>query len=86
MKYSIDYQPPAAKALRKMERQDAKRVASAITALADNPRPRGCEQLKGGAGEYRIRVGSFRVIYDIRDRELLILVLKVGNRRDVYDH
>lgn len=86
MTYSIDYLPPASKALRKMERQDAKRVAEAIGSLATDPRPSGCKQLKGGSGEYRIRVGQFRIIYDVLDSEVLVLVLKVGNRRDVYDH
>ncbi|WP_236690203.1 type II toxin-antitoxin system RelE family toxin [Corynebacterium mustelae] len=52
--------------------------------LANNPRPHGCIQLWGGNGEYRIRVGSYRIIYDIQDQELIILVLRVGHRREIY--
>ena len=84
MSYTITYVPSAAKAIRKLDKSTARRLLQAIAALADVPRPSGCIQLKGGDGELRIRVGDHRVIYDIRDDELVILVLRVGHRREVY--
>lgn len=84
MSFQIHYRPAAAKALRKLDRQTARRVLSAIERLASDPRPAGCKQLKGGAGELRVRVGDYRVVYEVRDSELIILVLGVGHRREVY--
>ena len=84
MAYSISYVPSAAKTLRKLDRPTARRLLEVIGALADDPRPPGCIQLKGGDGELRIRVGDFRIIYDVRDDELIVLVLRVGHRREVY--
>lgn len=56
----------------------------AIGKLAEEPRPPGCIQLKGGNGELRMRVGDYRVIYVLNDGELVVLVLRVGQRREVY--
>ncbi|MDF5820710.1 type II toxin-antitoxin system RelE/ParE family toxin [Corynebacterium felinum] len=84
MPYEISYVPSAAKAIRKLDKQTAIKVVNAISELANNPRPNGCIQLRGGNGEYRIRVGSYRIIYDIHDQELIILVLRVGHRREIY--
>lgn len=84
MPYSIAYAPSVAKAIRKLDKSTARRLIHAIGALASNPRPSGCTQLKGGGGEFRIRVGDYRIVYDIQDDELLVLVLKVGHRREVY--
>jgi len=60
------------------------RVSRKIDALAQDPRPAGVEKLEGEADIYRVRDGNFRIIYRIEDRKLLILVLLVGDRRDVY--
>lgn len=76
--------PSAAKVIRKLDAPSARRVLDAIGALAVDPRPPGCIQLKGGDGELRTRVGDYRVVYDVHDGELLVLVLRVGHRRDVY--
>lgn len=83
-RYSITYKPSAAKALRKLDRQHQRAIVNAIGDLADEPRPDGVKKLQGGNGEYRIRIGSYRVIYDINDRELMILVLHLGDRKDIY--
>ncbi|MGA0557011.1 type II toxin-antitoxin system RelE family toxin [Larkinella sp. VNQ87] len=56
----------------------------AIKALADNPRPFGCKKLKGRKG-YRIRVGDYRVVYEINDGILVVLIIDVGHRREIYD-
>lgn len=84
MPYTISYVPSAAKAIRKLDRPTARRLLTAIGMLADEPRPAGCIQLKGGDGELRIRVGDYRIVYDIHDHELVVLVLRIGHRRDVY--
>ena len=84
MPYTITYVPSAAKAIRKLDKPTARRLLDAIEALADDPRPPGCIQLKGGDGELRIRVGDNRIIYDVQDDALVILVLRVGHRREVY--
>lgn len=84
MSYPITYVPSAAKAIRKLDRSTARRLLDAIDSLASDPRPSGCIQLKGGNGEFRIRVGDYRILYDIQDDELVVLVLRAGHRREVY--
>ena len=84
MSYAISYVPSAAKAIRKLDKPTARRLLDAIGSLASDPRPSGCVQIKGGGGEFRIRVGDYRIVYDVRDDELVVLVLKVGHRREVY--
>lgn len=53
-------------------------------ALAENPRPAGSVQLVGGQGELRIRVGDYRVVYDVIEDEIVVLVLRIGHRREIY--
>lgn len=84
MAYRISYVASAAKALRKLDRQIARRILVAIERLADDPRPPGCVAIKGGGGELRVKVGDYRVVYDIEDGELIVLVLRIGHRREVY--
>lgn len=84
MSYEIRYVPSAAKAIRKLEKATARHLINAIGELARDPRPPGCIQLKGGNGELRIRVGNYRVVYDVQDDELLVLVVQLGHRREVY--
>ncbi|EEI17486.1 type II toxin-antitoxin system RelE family toxin [Corynebacterium lipophiloflavum] len=84
MSYTITYVPSAAKAIRKLDRSTARRLLDAIESLASDPCPPGSIQLKGGSGEFRIRVGDYRVVYDIHHEELVVLVLRVGHRREVY--
>ncbi|WP_216695311.1 type II toxin-antitoxin system RelE family toxin [Dietzia psychralcaliphila] len=83
MPYSITYKPSAAKALRKVHPTERRRIARAIGDLAVTPRPPGAIQLAGGEGELRIRVGNYRIIYDIEDDALVVLVLRIGHRGDV---
>ena len=84
MPYQISISREAAKTFRKVHPEAARRLKTAILALADDPRPPGCIQLVGGAGELRIRVGDYRVVYEIIDNELVVLVLRVAHRREVY--
>ncbi len=60
------------------------RLVAAIDALAQNPRPAGVKKLTGFDHRYRVRVGDCRIIYEVRDRMLLVLVLDVGDRKDIY--
>lgn len=84
MAWTVLFLPPAVRQLAKLDRAARKRVAAAIDGLHENPRPPGSKRLVG-VDAWRIRVGDWRVIYQIRDDRLVVLVLKVGHRREVYD-
>jgi mRNA interferase RelE/StbE len=82
--YRIELRPAAVRALRKLDPQAAGRVRAAIALLADDPRPPAARRLRGRPA-WRVRVGDYRVIYTIEDAVLLVVVVAVGHRRDVYD-
>lgn len=82
--YRILYARSAAKAIKKLDRTTAKRITEAISNLAKDPRPAGSIKLAGGDGERRIRVGDYRVIYKVEDDQLIVIVLKAGHRRSIY--
>jgi mRNA interferase RelE/StbE len=82
--YRVEITASAEKALARLPKADLTRVARAITALATDPRPAGCRRLKGHEDVYRIRVGLYRVIYSIDDRRIIVVVIKLGHRKDVY--
>ena len=82
--YRIDIARRAAKALRKMPAHVRTRLADAIDALADEPRPHGLKTLDASKKLYRIRVGGYRVIYQVRDQQLVVLVVRVADRKEVY--
>ena len=85
MSYEIGFKPSALREIRKLEEPTRQGIVSEIELLADNPRPDGCKKLKGESNLYRIRVlGNYRVVYEIQDRKLIITVVKVGHRRDIY--
>lgn len=84
MHYQISISREATKTFRKLHPQVAERLKVAILALADDRPAPGCIQPVGGEGELRIRVGDDRVVYDIIDDELVVLVLRVAHRREVY--
>ena len=85
MSYDVRLAPAAVRQLRKLEPAGRRRVQAAIDLLAAEPRPPSARQLVGGAGEWRVRTGDFRIIYEIHDQQLLVLVIKVGHRQDVYE-
>ena len=60
------------------------RIGDAIRALATDPRPPDCKKLAGNTDYFRIRVGDYRVLYEVRDRDVLVLVIKIGHRREVH--
>ena len=83
MTYSIEILRSAQKQLSKINRQDQDRIISSIESLANNPRPDGCKKLSGRPA-WRIRIGSYRVIYELQDEKLIVLVIRIGHRRDIY--
>jgi len=85
MTYAVRISPTAERQLRKFDPQVRRRVQAAIDLLATNPRPPKATQLVGGAGEWRVRTGDYRIIYEIHEDRLVVLVLRVGHRRDIYE-
>lgn len=81
--YSLLIRRSAKKEIEALPQKDRRRIVEKIQALAHNPRPPGCEKLSG-ADKYRIRQGDYRILYEIVDRDLIITVVKVGHRREVY--
>lgn len=81
--YSVLIKPSAAKELERIPLQDRRRIARRIAALGDDPRPSGCEKL-AVVEAYRIRQGNYRVLYTIEDDVLTVVVIKVGDRTEVY--
>ena len=84
MTYEVALAPAAARQLRKFDPQVRRRVQAAIELLATEPRPPAATQLVGGAGEWRVRTGDYRIVYEIEDERLLVLVLSAGHRREIY--
>lgn len=82
-RYRIEVRPAAVRALRRIDPTMRPRIEGAIALLAQDPRPPASRPLKGRAG-YRVRVGDYRIIYTVQDDLLLIVVVALGHRRDVY--
>ncbi len=85
-KYSIRIKKSARKELESIAtKADRLRIIKRIQSLADNPRPMGSQKLSG-FGRYRIRQGNYRIVYSIQDAKLVVYVIRIGDRRDVYRH
>ena len=82
-KYRIELRPAAVKALRRIDPRDRGRVQGAIALLGEDPRPPGAKSLQG-RDALRVRVGNYRIIYTVEDGVLLIVVVALGHRSDVY--
>ena len=78
------FKPSAERALARLPQLIQARILKKIESLAANPRQHGVEKLAGGQDEYRVRVGDCRIIFAIDDTDLVVIVLVIGNRRDVY--
>ena len=81
--YELAFKKSVAKDLRELPKQDVKRILQRVRSLSDDPRPPGCEKLSGQE-RYRVRQGLYRIVYEIHDDAVLVIVVKVGHRRDVY--
>jgi mRNA interferase RelE/StbE len=84
VRYRVEILRRAAKALSKLPSPEYERVRDAITSLSPDPRPAGCKKLVGRGG-WRVRVGRYRVIYEVSDVVRVVTVLDVGHRKDIYD-
>ena len=85
MSYTVGIAAPPPKFLEKLRDQSLlRRLTQAIRSLAENPRPSSCVKLSGEDNVYRVRVGDYRIVYQIRDEQLVILVIAVGHRREIY--
>jgi mRNA interferase RelE/StbE len=82
--YEVSLAPAAARQMRKFDPQVRRRVQAVIELLATDPRPPSATRLVGGGGEWRVRTGDYRIVYEIEDGRLLVLVLSVGHRREIY--
>lgn len=84
MTYQIIIPKPVKKQLDAIPNRTRQRIIEKIKLLADNPRIEGAVKLKGYSNEYRIRIGDYRVRYEIKDKELIVILLRCKHRRDVY--
>ncbi|EWC60374.1 RelE/StbE replicon stabilization toxin [Actinokineospora spheciospongiae] len=85
MLYEIEWTAAALRELRKLDKQASRRIALAVTALGSDPRPFGCRALTGlPSGVMRIRVGDYRVVYQVEDTRVVVTVVRVAHRREVY--
>jgi len=84
MPFSVTLMPRAMKALEKINEPYYSNLKTAIFSLAENPRPNGYRKLKGRPG-YRLRVADYRIIYDIIDNDLIVNVINIGHRKDIYE-
>jgi mRNA interferase RelE/StbE len=83
-KYEIVVRKSVLKDLRTIPKKDVKRILRRIESLRTEPRPSGCEKLSGQE-RYRLRQGTYRILYEISDTKLIVTVVKIGHRKNVYD-
>lgn len=84
MKYRIGVKKSAAKSLKKIPKSDRKRIIEKIDELSESPLDPKTTKLKGDNPFHKVRIGDYRIVYEIQDDVLLILILKVGHRKDIY--
>ena len=82
--YQIDWKPSALRELKRLDRQVVPRIVSAVDALSSNPFPSGVRKLYGGDATYRIRIGDYRVIFEVFSNRLVIDVIRIRHRKDAY--
>ena len=83
--YEIVFTRSARKELAALSTKLQSRVLQAIEPLRDDPRPHGSKKLKGTTNTFRIRVGEYRVVYEVSDKELTVLIVRIRHRKDAYD-
>jgi mRNA interferase RelE/StbE len=82
--YKIEWRRSAKKELKKLDKQIIPKILQAVENLADNPYPSNCKKLIGSDSIYRIRVGDYRIIYNVESSLVIVEVIKVGHRREIY--
>ena len=85
MAYTLEFEKAAIRSLKKLTPQVAEQVEQDIRQLCQQPRPPGCIKLKGNPNLWRVRSGSYRIIYQIQDSRLIVLIVDVGHRSDIYN-
>ena len=85
MSYQVFLKPAAERQLKKLTLAIQEDLIALIESLSEEPRPSGCKKLKQRQNQYRVRSGDYRIIYSIEDMSLIVRVIKVGHRRDVYE-
>lgn len=83
MSYAVQVAPSAVRQLHKLTPDARRRIHAAIELLAETPRPPGAKKLSGSSGDWRVRTGDYRIIYEIHDARLVVLVVAVGHRREI---
>jgi mRNA interferase RelE/StbE len=83
--YEILLKPAAQRQLKKLPGAVQRELVALIERLSQDPRPPGCKKLKGRQSQYRVRLGDYRVIYSIEEMALVVRIIKVGHRRDIYE-
>jgi mRNA interferase RelE/StbE len=84
--YQVKVAEEAAKFIRKQDKRIQRQIINNIRELAQNPRPQDCKKLQGYKELYRIPLGNYRIIYTIREKMLLVFVVRVAHRKDIYRH
>ena len=84
MSYRVELAPAAAREIRKLDPRARRRVQATIELLAETPRPPAAKKLVDGGGAWRVRSGDYRIVYDIYDDRLVVLILRAGHRREIY--
>jgi mRNA interferase RelE/StbE len=82
-RFEVRILPSVRKDLRLISKEVVRRILKTIEGLATNPRPSGCKRLTS-TNLYRLRTGSYRIVYEIHDAEVVVVVIKVGHRKDIY--
>ena len=82
--YEVYLERRAERDLKKLSAADFNRIVTRIKALADDPRPEGCRKITGSSSDWRIRIGEYRVIYEIDEKSWIVSVIRIRHRREVY--
>ena len=82
--YKIEISATAERQLKKIRREDHVSILRSISLLGGDPRPDGCRKMSGYDDIYRIRIGKYRVIYEIDGKRIIVIILKIGHRREIY--
>jgi mRNA interferase RelE/StbE len=82
--YEVHLERAAERDLRRLSSEDFTRIVAHVQALGEHPRPHGCRKITGSRSDWRIRVGDYRIIYEIDDNAMVVRVLRIRHRRDAY--
>ena len=84
MKYTVEFDKEAKKQLLKLDKKNRRQIENKVDKLAEDPTPAGCKKLDDKHKIYRIRSGNYRIVYQVKNKKLIVLILQIGHRRDIY--